>query len=64
MKVCGTKLRNARLAADLRVEDVAAAADLGKRRIYQLEETGGSMSLNDARAVAKRLGVKLEEIAR
>jgi transcriptional regulator with XRE-family HTH domain len=43
--------------------EIAVAADLSERRIQQIEQGKNSnVNLNVAKAIAKRLGVKLEDL--
>lgn len=64
MKIDGEKVRTHREARGLSRIDLAQAADYSERRIYQIE-TGEhvNINLNIAKAIARRLGVKMEEIA-
>jgi DNA-binding XRE family transcriptional regulator len=65
MQVNHIKIKEIREFKCLRYSDLAIAADLSERRIQQIEQGKLiSLNLNIARAIAKRLGVKLEEIAK
>ena len=65
MKVNGQKIKALRERKNISRTDLATAADLGERRIQQVEDAMSiKMNLNVAKAVALKLGVKLETIAR
>lgn len=64
MKIDGNKLKSAMTAKGKTTKDLAAVTGRGIRRIQQLVKGGGVMYLNDARAVAKCLGVTLDEIGK
>lgn len=62
MKVNGHKIKE--LRGSKRVEELATAADFSSRRIEQIEkETSVRCNLNVAKAMAKFLKVKLDDIA-
>lgn len=64
MRIDGTRLKKLREGADLRLADIAVAADLSERRIGQIEAGKlSNVNLNIAKAIAKRLGAKLEDLA-
>lgn len=64
MRIDGKRLKQLREGADLRLADIAVAADLSERRIGQIEAGKlSSVNLNIAKAIAKRLGAKLEDLA-
>jgi len=65
MKVSGSKIKEIREVRGVSRVDLAKVADLGERRIQQVEtEPSSNLNLNIAKAIAKRLGCKLEDIAR
>jgi len=65
MKVNGQKIKKLREKLNIARVDLALAADLGERRIQQVEDALSiNMNLNIAKAVAQRLGVRLEAIAK
>lgn len=65
MRVNGTKVKQIRENKDFSRIDLAKAADLGERRIQQVEAAQSvNLNLNVAKAIARFLGVKLEDIAR
>jgi len=65
MQVDHLKIKAFRESKGLEHTDLAKAADLGKRRIQQIEQGKLiSLNLNIAKAIARRLGVRLEDIAK
>lgn len=65
MRIDGNKVKLLREKASIGRVDLAAAADLGERRIQQIEALRSvNLNMNIAKAIARKLGVKLEEIAK
>ena len=64
MKVCGKKIKQIREQNGKKVTELAVAADLGERRIQQIEEGEiVNLNLNVVKAIAKFLGTRLEFIS-
>lgn len=63
MKIDGKELQTKREAKGKTTQDLATLIGKGRRRIQQLEQNGGNIGLQDAKAIAKYLGVKLGSIA-
>lgn len=65
MQVDHVKIQQIRESKSMRCEELAVAADLSARRIQQIEKGELiSLNLNIAKAIARKLGVKLEDIAK
>lgn len=65
MQVNHLRIRELREAKGVRRAELAVAADLSERRIHQIEQGELiSLNLNIAKAIARRLGCKLEDIAK
>lgn len=63
MRVDGTMIKVFRIKADKSCIDLAKAADLGERRIQQIEKGElVNLNINIARAICKELGCKLIDI--
>jgi DNA-binding XRE family transcriptional regulator len=65
MQVNHIRMREIRESKSMRCEEVAVAADLSVRRIRQIENGELiNLNLNIAKAIARKLRVKLEDIAK
>lgn len=62
MQIDGAKLKEARTAAGLTVVDVANASGMGERAYRYKEAKGGRTNMNVAKAIARKLGVKVEDL--
>jgi transcriptional regulator with XRE-family HTH domain len=62
MKLSGTKLRTARKAAGLRVEDVAVATGISYATIIRAETGANTPSAEKLRLIASALGVSMESL--
>jgi DNA-binding XRE family transcriptional regulator len=65
MRVDGIAIKRLREERDLKKYDIAQAADLCERSIEQLEQgVRCNINLNVAKAIAAKLGVKLDLISK
>lgn len=62
MKLSGTKLREARKAAGLRVEDVAAQTGISYATVMRAETGANTPSAEKLRLIARLLGVSMESL--
>ena len=64
MNIDGSKIKALRKARGISRVDLAGAADLGERRICQIEDCGkaSNLNMNIAKAIVRKLGVRINDI--
>ena len=58
----GARIRERREALDLRLDDLAAAAGVGRRFLHELETGKSSCQLGRSLAVAAAVGIRLNDL--